>query len=579
MAKRQPGNGARKPTILSILKPYKSLVGLLILLTLAGNGINLIIPLIISKGIDAFNGGHYEVNSIVIEFITASLAIFFFSYLQSLVQTYVSEKVARDLRKKLSDKISGQTYSFIIKANPSKLLTNLTSDIDSVKMFVAQAVSSIVSSLIIIIGASILLLNINWKLALTVIAMIPLIAITFFIILGKVKVLFTKSREVIDWLNKIINESILGSAIIRVINSQQEEYNKFLAASTQSKEIGISVLTLFATLIPVITFVANLATLSILALGGHFVINGNLSLGDFAAFNSYVAMLVFPILIIGFMSNIIVQASASRERIDDVLKAPDPLDTGMKEKKLTGAIELRNIHLSYDERPVLRNVSFSIDPGSQTAILGPTAAGKTQLFYLITGLIQAGSGTIEFDGEDISIYKKNSFYKQIGLVFQDSIIFNMSIRENIAFNDKVTDESFQKAVETAELHDFIDSLPMREDTIISERGTSLSGGQKQRIMLARALAMNPGILLLDDFTARVDKQTEQKIMCNIFSNYPGLTLISITQKISTIKNFDRIVLLMEGEVIAQGKHKELLADCPEYIQIYNSQRTTRHYEL
>ncbi|MBS1233451.1 MAG: transporter ATP-binding protein [Bacteroidetes bacterium] len=446
MAKIQPGNGARKPTILSILKPYKSLVGLLILLTLAGNGINLIIPLIISKGIDAFNGGHYEVNSIVIEFITASLAIFFFSYLQSLVQTYVSEKVARDLRKKLSDKISGQTYSFIIKANPSKLLTNLTSDIDSVKMFVAQAVSSIVSSLIIIIGASILLLKINWKLALTVIAMIPLIAITFFIILGKVKVLFTKSREVIDWLNKIINESILGSAIIRVINSQQEEYNKFLAASTQSKEIGISVLTLFATLIPVITFVANLATLSILALGGHFVINGNLSLGDFAAFNSYVAMLVFPILIIGFMSNIIVQASASRERIDDVLKAPDPLDTGMKEKKLTGAIELRNIHLSYDERPVLRNVSFSIDPGSQTAILGPTAAGKTQLFYLITGLIQAGSGTIEFDGEDISIYKKNSFYKQIGLVFQDSIIFNMSIRENIAFNDKVTDESFQKAV-------------------------------------------------------------------------------------------------------------------------------------
>jgi ATP-binding cassette subfamily B protein len=579
MANRRSGTGNTKPGIISILKPYKVLVSLLILLTLAGNGINLVIPKIISKGIDAFNGGHYIFNTIFIEFITASLAIFFFSYLQSIVQTYVSEKVARDLRKKLSDKISGQAYSFIIKANPSKLLTNLTSDIDSIKMFVAQAVSSIVSSLIIIIGASILLLKINWKLALTVIAMIPLIAITFFIILGKVKVLFTKSREVIDWLNKIINESILGSAIIRVINSQQEEYNKFMAASTQSKEIGISVLTLFATLIPVITFVANLATLSILALGGHFVINGNLSLGDFAAFNSYVAMLVFPILIIGFMSNIIVQASASRERIEDVLKAPDPIETGTIEKKLTGAIELRNIHLYYDERPVLKNVSFSVEPGSQTAILGPTAAGKSQLLYLITGLIQAGSGTIEFDGEDISFFKKNSFYKQIGFVFQDSIIFNMSIRENIAFNDMVTDESFHKAVETAELNDFIDSLPMKADTIISERGTSLSGGQKQRIMLARALAMNPGILLLDDFTARVDKQTEQKIMCNIFNNYPGLTLISITQKISTVKNFDRIVLLMEGEVIAQGKHKELLANCPEYVQIYNSQRTTRHYEL
>ncbi len=568
-----------KPNIFSILKPYKGIITILVLLTLISNGANLIIPKIISQGIDSFRAGNFILKDIVIELIIVALVIFIFSYLQSIVQTFASERVARDMRKRLSEKISRKSYAYIQKANPSKLLTNLTSDMDSVKMFVAQAVSSIVSSFIIIIGASYLLLKINFKLGLTVIAMIPVIATTFFIILKKVRVLFLKSREVIDWLNKVINESILGSAIIRVINSQQQEYRKFLTVNTQARDLGISILTLFATLIPVIMFVANLATLSVLALGGHYVIKGSLSLGNFAAFNSYVALLVFPIIIIGFMSNIIAQASASYQRIDLVLKSPETEEKGIIEAIPAGNIELKNIYLSYDEKPVLKDVSISITAGSQTAILGPTAAGKSQLLYLMTGLINPDSGTIEYDGKDLYSYKKESIHGQLGLVFQDSIIFNMSIRENIAFSDTVTDESLQKAVETAELSEFIDSLPMKLDTIISERGTSLSGGQKQRIMLARALAINPRILLLDDFTSRVDKQTERKIQCNILNNYPDITLISITQKISAVKNYDLIVLLMEGEVIAQGKHKDLLAICPEYVQIYNSQKSTSHYEL
>lgn len=580
MSRRKRKNiTGNSPGLISILRSYKLQIFILILLTLGGNGINLVIPKIIALGIDSFKEGHYIFRTIAKDFLTATLGIFIFTYLQRIVQVYASERVARDFRKKLSEKISVQSYAFILKANPSKLLTNLTSDMDYVKTFVAQAVSSIVSSIVIITGVTVMLLIINWRLALTVIAMIPVIAVTFFIILKKVRVLFVKSREVIDWLNKVINESILGAAIIRVINSQQEEYNKFIAASTQAKDLGISIVTFFATLIPIITFVANMAILSILALGGHFVIKGSLSLGNFAAFNSYVAMLVFPILIIGFMSNYIAFASAAYERINAVLKVPDPLERGTVNSALQGKIELKDIYLSYDSKPVLKNVSISILPGSQTAILGPTAAGKSQLFYLLTGLVSPSSGSIEFDGHDINSYIKQVFRGQLGFVFQNSIIFNMSVAENIAFNEKVTKASFRKAIETAELGDFIDSLPQKQDTIISERGTSLSGGQKQRIMLARALAMDPKILLLDDFTSRVDRQTERKIMCNIQNNYPGLTLISITQKISTIKNYDLIILLMEGEVVAQGKHKDLLSSCPEYVQIYNSQRSTSHYEL
>ena len=235
--------------------------------------------------------------------------------------------------------------------------------------------------------------------------------------------------------------------------------------------------------------------------------------------------------------------------------------------------------LLYGEKPVLKKVSFTIQPQSRTAIIGPTAAGKSQLLYLLTGLIKQQTGAIKLDSRNVDEYKKDSFHRQIGIVFQDSILFNLSLRENIAFNNHVTDESLGKAIETAELKDFVDSLPDGLDTIVSERGTSLSGGQKQRIMLARALALDPKILLLDDFTARVDYQTEQKILSNVMKNYKGITLVTITQKIAPVEHFDQIILLMEGEIIATGKHKDLLGSCPEYVQIYNSQRSTSSYEL
>ncbi|HWH63116.1 MAG TPA: ABC transporter ATP-binding protein, partial [Ginsengibacter sp.] len=196
-----------------------------------------------------------------------------------------------------------------------------------------------------------------------------------------------------------------------------------------------------------------------------------------------------------------------------------------------------------------------------------------------TGLTEPSSGTIKFDGHSIEEYNSEVFHKQVGFVFQDSIMFNMSIRENIAFSDTVTDESLAKAIDTAELKNFIDALPGKLNTIVSERGSSLSGGQKQRIMLARALALNPKILLLDDFTARVDNNTEKKILENIQNNYPGLTLVSVTQKISSVEHYDQIILLMQGELIAEGKHEELIHSSPEYVQMINSQKSTSNYEL
>lgn len=578
--KEQTGSAKKSsPGVFSLLKPYKGMVGLLVLFALLSNGLNLWLPKLIGRGIDDFNRGSFSFKTMITEFTGVAVIIFVFTYLQGIVQTFASERVAKDLRTRIAVKISEQSFVFIEKSNPSKLLTNLTSDVDSIKLFVAQAIASIVSSIFIIIGASILLLSINWKLALTTIAIIPIIGGAFFIVLRKVRALFKKSREVIDWLNKVINESILGSALIRVINSQQMEYDKFLAASMQAKDIGVTILRLFAWLIPIIVFTANMAGLTILALGGHFVISGSMTIGDFAAFNSYLALLIFPILVIGFMSNVIAQATASFNRISQVLDTVDVPETGTATAALTGAIEVKDLNISYGQKATLKEISFKVDPGAKIAVIGPTAAGKTQLLYVLTGLIEATSGEILYDGKPISEYQSEAFHSQVGFVFQDSIMFNMSIRENIAFSDTVTDESLEKAIVTAELRDFIDTLPEGLNTVVSERGLSLSGGQKQRIMLARALAVNPKILLLDDFTARVDNRTEAKILENITIHYPGLTLISVTQKVAAVEHYEQIILLMQGEMLAAGTHEELMGKSPEYVQIFNSQQSTSNYEL
>jgi ATP-binding cassette subfamily B protein len=303
-----------------------------------------------------------------------------------------------------------------------------------------------------------------------------------------------------------------------------------------------------------------------------------MSLGDFAAFSSYLVLLIFPIMMIGFISNFVAQASVAYGRILEVINAPENENDGTMVGSLKGKVVMENISVVYGDKPALKNLSLTLQPGTRTAIIGPTAAGKTQLLYLLTGLIQPTTGSILFDDVSINQYNKEVFQHQIGFVFQDSILFNMSLRENIAFNEIVTEELMTRAIDTAELHDFIHTLPDGLESIVSERGNSLSGGQKQRIMLARALALNPKILLLDDFTARVDAQTELKILDNVAKNYPGITLLSVTQKIASVVDYDQLILLEEGDLIAQGTHQQLMDTCPEYVQIFNSQRSTNVYD-
>lgn len=572
--KRPPSAG-----LLLLLKPYRFLVSMLVVLTIVGNGLNLVVPKLISHAIDAYTQGHFVLNTVILQFVSVAALVFILSYAQSAVQTWAAESVGKDLRTRLAAKISVQSFGWVEKLTPAKLLTNLTSDVDAVKLFVSQAIASIVSSLLLIFGASILLISINWRLALAILGVVPFIFITFQLVLRKVRSLFQKAQEAVDWLNRVINESILGASLIRLLNTQQIESDKFLQANAKARDIGLSILRLFASLIPAITLATNIATVIIVMLGGHYVIAGSMSLGDFTAFNQYLALLIFPIILIGFMSNVIGQASASYMRIKAVLGAPEEEKGGRIVDDLQGDIGFDHVSLAFGEKIVLRDVSFAIPAGTKTAIIGPTAAGKTQLLYLLIGLLKPSSGTITYDGEPIDSYDKESLHRHVGFVFQDSVIFNLTLRENIAFSSGVEQRDIGKSITTAELDNFVATLPQGLETMVSERGTSLSGGQKQRVMLARALALNPRVLLLDDFTARVDTNTERAILDNVHKNYPGLTLVSVTQKIASVVDYDQIILLMEGEVLASGTHQELMKTSTEYVQLYDSQRSTSHYEV
>jgi len=540
------------PKLTALLTPYPPFIAAIVCLTVVANGLNLFVPKLIARAIDTFAASRIVTGTLVTEFIAVATAIFVFTYLQSV--------------------------AFVQQVTTAKLLTNVTSDVDAVKLFVSQAVGTLVASVFLIIGASALLLWIDWKLGLTVMAVLPVIGVTFKVVFGRVRALFLKAQGAIDGLNRVINESILGAALIRLLNSHPREQEKFSRVNAEARDISLRILNLFAWLIPIIMFCTNVATLLILVLGGRFVIGGAMTLGDFTAFNSYLSILIFPVIMIGFMSNVIAQSTASYSRIGAVLAAPPRREGGTVPADIRGDVEVSHVFVTYENRDTLKDVSITVKAGTKTAVIGPTAAGKSQLLYLLAGLMEPASGTVSYDGRPLAEYERHSLHQQVAIVFQDATLFNLSVRENIGFSRTATDASLEKAIATAELADFVRTLPQGLDTVIAERGSSLSGGQRQRIMLARALALDPRVLLLDDFTARVDVTTERKILENVRRNYPGVTLVSVTQKIASVEDYDQIVVLMEGEVLAAGTHGQLLDTCPEYAQIYESQRSTSTYE-
>lgn len=558
-------------TVTTFIKPYRSIAILLVILTIASTIISLITPKYIGYIFDAAakREDYTDFTNIIILIIIVSFVI---GLLQIVIGSYLSQKVAYDIRVAVSTKISKQSFKFINQITPSKLLSILTSDVDAVRDMISQSLVVVISSIFLIIGAASLMFSINWRMTLAALLVVPSVMGAFVIVFKKLGPLFEKTRIVIDSLNRVISESVIAASLIRVLNSQNQEETKINEYNLKAKDLGYKILSAFAFMFPFINFVASFFGVVVLYVGGNEFLNQRLSPGDFISFFTYLGVLIFPVLTLGFISNVISRAFVSVSRINEVLDSKVEKVDGTIEKEIKGEIEFKNVSLVLSQKYILKDVSFKINPNKRSAIIGPTAAGKTQIMYLLTGLIEPTEGEILIDGVNIKEYNLDNLYSQMGIVFQDSIIFNTTIEENIDF--KNVNKDLQKVITVSELNDFLSSLNDGFNTQISERGSNLSGGQKQRLTLARALSINPKILLLDDFTARIDKATEQRIFENLKKEYPDLTSLVISQKIESIKDFDQIILIMEGEVLAKGTHEQLLKNSLEYNQIYQSQQST-----
>jgi ATP-binding cassette subfamily B protein len=564
---------------LKFIKPY---IGWSILLTIfifLSNGANLLIPRILGGSIDNLsqNGSIYKLAPDIWLLSAISIFVLLVSLVQTIIGVYVAENVARDFRDALIKKILSQPISFINEQDSSELFTNITSDVEQVKDIISQGFASIFSALIILIGSVILLFSINVRLALIAIISLPIIIAVFAFIFKNISKLFRSSQEILSKINKVINESVLGAMLIRVLNAQNYENIKFDKINREGRDVGFQIINLFSSLIPAINLVSNFAIVTIIWFGGRQVMVADLTLGEFSAFISYFNLLITPIFILGFVSNFISRGFVSLNRIQQVLNAPEQIKHNIQNlitKEVKGKITFDKVSYEVKGKTLLKEVSFEIHPQTKNAIIGPTGSGKSLILSLITGLIQPSSGQILIDDIPLQKWNPDYIFKTMGLVFQESILFNTTLRENILFNTKVEELDYQKALITSNVSEIVNSLPEGINTKISERGSNLSGGQKQRIMLARALVRSPKILLLDDFTARVDIKTEKEIISSLFNNYPDLTLISITQKIEPIQDYDQIILIMEGELLATGTHSQMLKRSIEYAQIWQSQQTT-----
>lgn len=565
--------------MLKAFKPYWLLIAGIALLSTAANGLSLYFPKKIGEYIDAYSIGNSDLSSILGILGGLAVLVLVLTILQAWLSVYTSEKVSLDLRQSLISSLKNRSFSYMRDMAGGKLITVMTSDVDAVKNLIASGIASLLMAGVTLVGVIAFLLTINWKLALLTMSVMPLILIVFAFVFGKLGPLFEATQTNIDSINKVTNESIIAAPLVRVLDAAKDEVGKFDTVNKKGTEIAMKLVVTFAALIPVITLLSEGAILIVLWFGGQRVINGTLTVGQMSAFFAYTSMFVWPFFVLGFSSTYISRAQVSLKRINEVLDAKNEENSEKgKTTNLKGHIEFKNVTLRYGEKEVLKNISFEIQPHTRTAILGPTGAGKTELFYLMAGLALPTEGEILIDGTPVKEWDQSALLSRIGMVFQDSILFNTTFRENVLFKSDADEALLSSALAIAELEALVKDLPQGLETNISERGINLSGGQKQRLMLARALAINPSVLLLDDFTARVDAGTEERILRNIREKFSAITLISITQKIEPIKEYDHIIVLMEGELIAEGVHEKLLADSLEYRQIFESQQSTEEHE-
>ncbi len=509
--------------------------------------------------------------------VAFAIARGFFAFVQTYASQALSQNIAFDLRNDLYGKIQRLSFSYHDRNRTGQLMIRATDDVERLRMFLGQGLLMALQAVILLSGTLAILLLTNPRLTLVILPTLPLAFALFMFFGARAMPLFGEVQRRLSRVNTILQENLAGLQVVKAFTSERREEERFGQSIDSLLEQQLYVSRFFAFLFPLIFLIANLGQAAILYFGGRQIVMGTLSLGEWQKFSLYLVFVFIPMGQLGMIVSLMAQAAASADRIFEILDAVNEVEDkpgAVPLRKVVGEVQFDDVSFRYFEHgePVLQHVSFIAKPGQTVALLGSTGSGKSTIINLIPRFYDVSAGQVLIDGQDVRDVTLESLRQQIGIVLQETTLFGGTIRDNIAFGrpDASFDE-IQAAAKAAAAHEFILEFPAGYETLVGERGSTLSGGQKQRIAIARALLLNPRILILDDSTSSVDLNTEYEIQKALDKLMVGRTSFVIAQRISTVLNADQILVLDKGRIVDRGIHEDLLENSAIYAEIYHSQ--------
>lgn len=498
------------------------------------------------------------------------------SYFQTYIGETLSQYVSYDLRNSFYDHIQHQSFAFHDKHHTGNLMSRAITDVENIRMFINMGLvrAPYFIALFIIVAGT--LISMNWKLGLLSASFMPIVAIYTSAIRLRMRALWLLVQEKMAELSIILQENFSGQRVVKAFASENHEADKFEIKNSEVADLFVEAEKLRASSMSFMLFTFMVAMALILWYGGRQVMNGNMTPGELAAFVFYLQILALPVRMAGWVVNAYARAASAGERLFEILDAPSPvqeIENATTLKNLKGHIEFDNVSFAYDDgKPVLRNINLEANPGEIIALVGPPGSGKSTIANLLPRFYDVSTGSIKVDGVDLKEFTLHSLRENIGMVQQDVFLFTTSLKENIKYGrEDATDEQVKRASSIAQLSDFIETLDEGYDTYVGERGSTLSGGQRQRMSIARAVLLDPPILILDDSTSSVDADTEDQIKAAMDNSMEGRTTFIIANRLSTVHRADKIVVLKDGRIIEEGTHQELLEEGGLYNEIYELQ--------
>ncbi len=579
--------GAMKK-LFGYLSQYKTIIIIALIIAIASTAANIVGPKILGEattelfeGLLAVVSGTGEINfdaigRIVLIVLVLYVSSAIFRYIQGWIMARVSTDISYRLRKDISEKINRMELKYYDRVTQGEVLSRITNDVDTINQTLSQSITQIITSIITVIGVLVMMFTINWIMTLVALVVIPLSGGVVMIIVKRSQKHFTRQQEYIGHVNSHVEEMYGGHVVIKAFNGEEKSQEKFEDYNTTLYSSAWKSTFFSGLMMPMMTFIGNLGYVAIAILGGWLTIQNAISVGDIQAFIQYVRSFNQPIAQLANVSNVLQQTAAAAERVfeflgekEEVAEVIEPV----KLEKVYGAVEFRNVQFGYNpDKTIIHDFSAMIKPGQTVAIVGPTGAGKTTMVKLLMRFYDVNDGAIFVDGNNIQNFTRYDLRDKFGMVLQDTWLYNGSILENIRYGrPDATDAEVVAAAEAAHVDDFVYTLPGGYHMEINEEVTNISEGQKQLLTIARAVLADPEMLILDEATSSVDTRTEILIQRAMKELMEKRTSFVIAHRLSTIRDADLILVMDEGDIVEQGTHKELLAQCGFYAELYNSQ--------